>query len=111
MHLYIGFAQGEAFELNRTRLKEESARLGQCAAAFVQLYLFFEIRRFIYPMKKYFRLFLALTMMVGLFTACGRENAAKSSEDQADKLNIVTTIFPEYDWVREILGTTQKMLM
>ena len=55
-------------------------------------------------MKKYFRLFLALTMMVGLFTACGRENAAKSSEDQADKLNIVTTIFPEYDWVREILG-------
>lgn len=78
--------------------------MGQCAAAFVQLYLFFEIRRFIYPMKKYFRLFLALTMMVGLFTACGRENATKSSEDQADKLNIVTTIFPEYDWVREILG-------
>ena len=31
---------------------------------------------------------------------CGKQN----DTNQTDKLSIVTTIFPEYDWVREILG-------
>lgn len=36
---------------------------------------------------------------------CGKSNeTAPSSAPAADKLKIVTTIFPEYDWVREILG-------
>ena len=58
-------------------------------------------------MKRIFPLFLALTMMVSLFTGCGKTDAAeddKNNSSNADKLSVVTTIFPEYDWVKEILG-------
>ncbi|MFR8089225.1 MAG: metal ABC transporter substrate-binding protein [Lachnospirales bacterium] len=47
-----------------------------------------------------------ITMLLGLFmlasalTGCEKQNTT----DEPDALKIVTTIFPEYDWVREILG-------
>ena len=50
-------------------------------------------------MKKIIAL-LALLMLVGALAGCGKQN----DTNQTDKLSIVTTIFPEYDWVREILG-------
>ena len=55
-------------------------------------------------MKKIFTIFLALTMVVGLLAGCGKKNDAETGEADSDKLKIVTTIFPEYDWVKEILG-------
>lgn len=51
-------------------------------------------------MKKITVLLLALFMLVGALAGCGKQN----DTNQTDKLIIVTTIFPEYDWVREILG-------
>ena len=51
-------------------------------------------------MKKITSLLLALFMLVGALAGCGKQN----DTNQTDKLSIVTTIFPEYDWVREILG-------
>ena len=39
-------------------------------------------------------------MLVGALAGCGKQN----DTNKTDKLSIVTTIFPEYDWVREILG-------
>ena len=55
-------------------------------------------------MKKMIPLFLVLTMAVGLLAGCGKKNAAENGETDSNKLSVVTTIFPEYDWVREILG-------
>ena len=55
-------------------------------------------------MKKMIPLFLVLTMAVGLLAGCGKKNAAEKGESDSNKLSIVTTIFPEYDWVKEILG-------
>ena len=55
-------------------------------------------------MKKIFTLFLALTMAVGLLAGCGKKNAAETGESDSNKVSVVTTIFPEYDWVKEILG-------
>ena len=55
-------------------------------------------------MKKVISLFLVLAMAVGLLAGCGKKNAAETGEADSDKLKVVTTIFPEYDWVREILG-------
>ena len=43
---------------------------------------------------------LALLMLGGALAGCGKQN----DTNKTDKLSIVTTIFPEYDWVREILG-------
>lgn len=51
-------------------------------------------------MKKITALLLALFMLVGTLAGCGKQN----DTNKTDKLSIVTTIFPEYDWVREILG-------
>ena len=59
-------------------------------------------------MKKIIALVLVLALAVSLLAACGQENTigeanAAASQDDG-KLRIVTTIFPEYDWIREILG-------
>ena len=51
-------------------------------------------------MKKIISLLLALAITVGLLAGCGQQDDTNT----ADKLSIVTTIFPEYDWVKEILG-------
>ncbi|MBR1692230.1 MAG: zinc ABC transporter substrate-binding protein [Lachnospiraceae bacterium] len=40
-------------------------------------------------------------------TACGNSGssiAGEAADSEAGKLHIVTTIFPEYDWIREIVG-------
>ena len=55
--------------------------------------------------KKLTSVCLAIGMALGL-TACGAGEDNDSSSN--DKLQIVTTIFPEYDWVREIVGQGQS---
>ena len=56
-------------------------------------------------MKKITAMLLALFMLVGVLAGCGKQNDDKTDKtDKTDKLSIVTTIFPEYDWVKEILG-------
>lgn len=48
-------------------------------------------------MKKIIGIILCAAMCAGLFCACG-------ANTDSGKLNIVTTIFPEYDWVKNIIG-------
>ena len=55
-------------------------------------------------MKRIFPLFLALTVAVSLLAGCGKKNAVESGESESDKLRIVATIFPGYDWVYQIMG-------
>ena len=54
-------------------------------------------------MKKIIALLLVLLMTAGMLAGCGKQKDDDTT-DTTDKLSIVTTIFPEYDWVREILG-------
>lgn len=51
-------------------------------------------------MKKILALLLALWIPAALLSGCAPQDDSAAS----NKLNIVTTIFPAYDWVREILG-------
>lgn len=66
-------------------------------------------------MKKFLSTILSAVLMIGCLSACGTSTAentdnasqtvsAPTQETSGDKLQIVTTIFPEYDWVKQILG-------
>ncbi len=65
-------------------------------------------------MKKVISPLLAALMLVGILTGCTNQAemptvtaapAGPQAQSAAEeKIRIVTTIFPEYDWVREILG-------
>ena len=54
-------------------------------------------------MKKFLTVCMSILAFCGLFSGCvSQSEQSEVSDDQ--KISIVTTIFPEYDWVREIMG-------
>lgn len=58
-------------------------------------------------MKKYISILLAAVMAVCCLSACGQNNSNTNThaKDNNDKqVKVVTTVFPEYDWVKEIAG-------
>jgi zinc transport system substrate-binding protein len=61
-------------------------------------------------MKKIIAVVICVLVTAGVFAACAvnKDNNNTSTDvsptSEAEKLKIVTTIFPEYDWVRQILG-------
>ncbi len=60
-------------------------------------------------MKKIICLTISLFLLLAVFTACGNKPTEPASTSEPDsvadeKISVVTTIFPEYDWVREIIG-------
>ncbi|MCR4763883.1 MAG: metal ABC transporter substrate-binding protein [Lachnospiraceae bacterium] len=56
-------------------------------------------------MKKIISVLIAAFLTTGCLSACGSANHANVNASAGhDRLQIVTTIFPEYDWVMNILG-------
>ncbi len=53
-------------------------------------------------MKKYLSILIAAILMVGCFSACSFGSSHVAANN--GKIQVVTTIFPEYDWVMNILG-------
>lgn len=54
-------------------------------------------------MKKITAILLLLLMPACILAGCAKQNDSNNT-DKADKLSIIATVFPEYDWVKEILG-------
>ncbi len=55
-------------------------------------------------MKKMLTKIAAVLMSAFMLTACAGQGSGNVGAGSSDKLQIVTTIFPEYDWVMQILG-------
>ena len=53
-------------------------------------------------MKKIITLMLVAVLAVCALSGCGTSKSGEATKDK--KIKIVTTIFPEYDWVMQILG-------
>ena len=53
-------------------------------------------------MKKFITLLLIAALSVCALSGCGNSKSSESTNGK--KLKVVTTIFPEYDWVMQILG-------
>ena len=62
-------------------------------------------------MKKFFAVIAAVLSVAIILVACtnskSNNNSTTKNNDDKSKISIVTTIFPEYDWVRQILGENQ----
>ena len=57
-------------------------------------------------MKKIIAYIITAVLIMGCFSACSTNgNTDKGSTGTSKKVSIVTTIFPEYDWVMNVLGT------
>lgn len=68
-------------------------------------------------MKKLISFFMSALVLAFSLSACGQADQSGSvsiienevpSSVRADSISIVTTIFPVYDWVREILGDKKE---
>ncbi len=58
-------------------------------------------------MQKFISVIITFAVICTLFTACGTADGTQTTDEtqsETGNLSIVTTIFPVYDWVREILG-------
>lgn len=55
-------------------------------------------------MKKFFSLVTAAAMLAVSVSACGFNSVEAESVSGHNRIQIVTTIFPEYDWVKNVLG-------
>ena len=51
---------------------------------------------------------LSIVLCMGLFTGCGNQDSTGQQENINKKFSVVCTIFPEYDWVREIIGENSE---
>ena len=57
-------------------------------------------------MRRFFEIFLCILLIISLSVGCGSGAASSAgTAGEKDTLKIVTTIFPLYDWTREILGS------
>ena len=60
-------------------------------------------------MKKYMSSLLIMIIVILSVSACGEKNTSEEvKENNNTKIKVVTTIFPEYDWVKEIVGEDNK---
>ena len=62
--------------------------------------------------NKIIAMLAAATLGVSAFTGCGAStdnNSSVNNTTSENKISVVTTIFPEYDWVREIVGDNDNV--
>ncbi len=60
-------------------------------------------------MKKFISILSAAVMFAGILTGCNSSGSSQKNKD--GKLSIVTTIFPQYDFVRQIAGDNVDITM
>lgn len=49
---------------------------------------------------------LAMLVLAGMLTACG--GASGKAEDSKEKLSVMTTFYPMYDFTKAIVGMKEK---
>ena len=59
-------------------------------------------------MKRIIVFFIMLMIVVAGVSGCGSSENGAAKKSEAPKLKIVTTIFPEYSWTKELLGSNER---
>ncbi len=66
-------------------------------------------RRLYTKNRRVMSLMTGLVLGVSMFTGCGAAGGATAASDDDGTISVVTTIFPEYDWVRQIVGDSANV--
>lgn len=61
-------------------------------------------------MKRLISIFLTFLFLLGTLCGCGTE-AKKTNKEYSDKLQIIATLFPQYDFAREIAGDKAEITL
>lgn len=64
-------------------------------------------RRLFTKNRRVMSLMCAFVLGASIFVGCGNANNAGIAAANTDGISVVTTIFPEYDWVRQIVGDVE----
>lgn len=65
-------------------------------------------------MKRFFTVFFSLMLAVSLFSACSKSETPENGESvrpESKKLSIVCSIFPQYDFCKEIVGENAELTL
>ena len=61
-------------------------------------------------MKKFIGIGLGILMVMMMVLGCAKkENSSANKSTEGKKLSIVTTIFPAYDWVKQVVGDNKNV--
>ena len=55
-------------------------------------------------MKRILSIVISIFLVLGCLAGCGTDNQQNEPSEEGSKFSIVTTIFPIYDWVMNVLG-------
>ena len=55
-------------------------------------------------MKRILSIVISIFLILGCLVGCGTDNQQNEPSEEGSKFSIVTTIFPIYDWVMNVLG-------
>ncbi|WP_294214014.1 metal ABC transporter substrate-binding protein [Pseudobutyrivibrio sp.] len=66
-------------------------------------------RRLFTKNRRVMSLMCAFVLGASIFVGCGNANNAGIAAANTDGISVVTTIFPEYDWVRQIVGDSANV--
>lgn len=61
--------------------------------------------------NKCYGIIIAACLLLVSFTACDKKDSVDSTTDNDEKISIVTTIFPQYDFLRQIAGDKVNLKM
>lgn len=60
-------------------------------------------------MKKYIGIGLSIFMIMITVLGCGAKGGTADGTDEGKKISVVTTIFPAYDWVKQVVGDNKNV--
>lgn len=60
-------------------------------------------------MKKYIGIGLSIFMIMITVLGCGAKGGTADGTNEGKKISVVTTIFPAYDWVKQVVGDNKNV--